>query len=289
MALDHKTPTTYFQYAVKHTGTSDTRDFCDSLEGQYFRRIEIDLLRDRNLEYGHNRQPYSKWLYKGGPLCVHAYRKYLVQGKNFADQGWAEGKAGKAPRDGGADFPFYGYYSEESFLQSPFGKKMSQNLSKELFKSEEEKRMIYSPLMIPNILIPRLDDNREKYYVKFTPKSIEKMQQLYMLEKRMDKTNYEHSDKKLPSVVMVESWIVSGEKDKAFELGFKPENIPTGTWMGGFKVLDTPDGDYIWNNFIKTGKLKGFSVEGEFIMNFSRADKDEYLLSEIINIINQIK
>ena len=289
MALDHKTPTTYFQYAVKHSGTTDTRDFCDSIEGQYFRRIEIDLLRDRNLEYGHNRQPYSKWLFKGGPLCVHAYRKYLVQGKNFADQGWAEGKAGKAPRDGGADFPFYGYYSEESFLQSPFGKKMSQNLSKEFFKSEEEKRMIYSPLMIPNILIPRLDDNREKYYVKFTPKSIEKMQQLYMLEKRMDKTNYEHSNRKLPSVVMVESWIVSGEKDKAFELGFKPENIPTGTWMGGFKVLDTPDGDYIWNNFIKTGKLKGFSVEGEFIMNFSRADKDEYLLSEIINIINQIK
>ena len=285
--LNHKKPTAYFQYARKVDGFPD-RDFCTDLEGRYFRRLEIDLLKDSNTEFGHNREPYSKWLYKGGPLCVHAFRKYLVQGKDFADMGYVEGKPGTAPREGGVHFPYYGYYNEESFLKSPFGRKMSQNLSKQMFKSDDEKRMIYSPLMIPNILIPRLDDNKEKYYVKFTPKSIEKMQQLYMLEKRLDKTNYEHSNKKLPSVVMVESWIVSGEKDKAFELGFDRDNIPNGTWMGGFKVLESPEGNDLWNNFIKTGKLKGFSVEGEFIMNFSRQENDEYLLSEIINIINKI-
>jgi phage head maturation protease len=58
--------------------------------------------------------------------------------------------------------------------------------------------------------------------------------------------------------------------------------------MGGFKVLDTPEGDNIWNNYIKTGKVKGFSVEGNFLMNFSRQKTDEYLLDEIINIIKQI-
>jgi len=285
--LNHKKATPYFEYSRKVDGFPD-RDFCNDLEGRYFRRLEIDLLKDSNTEFGHNREPYSKWLYKGGPLCVHAFKKYLVQGKDFADMGYVEGKPGTAPREGGVHFPYYGYYNEESFLKSPFGKKMSQGMSKEYFKSEEEKRMIYSPLMIPNILIPRYDEDREKYFVKFTPQSIERMQQLYMLEKRMDKTNYEHSDKKLPSVVMVESWIVSGEKDKAFELGFERDDIPNGTWMGGFKVLDTPEGDNLWNNFIKTGKLKGFSVEGEFLMNFSRQENDEYLLSEIINIINKI-
>ena len=161
-------------------------------------------------------------------------------------------------------------------------------MSKQTFKGDNEKRMIYSPLMIPNILIPRLDDNNEKYFVKFTPESIEKMQQLYMMEKRLDKTNYEHTNRKFSSVVMVESWIVSGDKDKAYELGFAKEDIPKGTWMGGFKVLDTPEGDNIWNNFVKTGRWKGMSVEGEFLMKFSRVKTDEYLLEEIINILNKI-
>ena len=49
---------------------------------------------------------------------------------------------------------------------------------------------------------------------------------------------------------------------------------------------DNDDG--FWNEYIKKGKVKGFSVEGNFIMNFSRQDNDEYLLQEIINIIKQI-
>ena len=52
--------------------------------------------------------------------------------------------------------------------------------------------------------------------------------------------------------------------------------------------MNTPEGDYLWNEFIKTGKVKGFSVEGEFQLKFSRQKSDEYLLEEIINILKQI-
>jgi hypothetical protein len=283
---NHRSPTIYFKYERILTGAPD-RDFCTSIENRYFRRLEIDLLRDTNTEFGHERQPYSKWLYKGGPNCVHAWRKYLVQGDVIADQGMAEGKAGMPPKS----MPNNGYYSPETKRKSEVAYIISQqNMSKQFFADKnEEKRMLYGPLMIPNILIPRIDEvTNEKYFVKFTPESIEKMQQLYMIEKRMDKTNYEHSNKKVPSVVMVESWIVSGENDKAYELGFEKDNISKGTWMGGFKVMDTPEGDYIWNEFIKTGKVKGFSVEGEFLLKFHRQNYDEYLLNEIINIINKI-
>jgi hypothetical protein len=282
---NHKNPTIYFQYQRKLSGFPD-RDFCMSIENRYFRRLEIDLLRDTNTEFGHERQPYSKWLYHGGPNCVHAWRRFIVQGENFADQGWAEGKAGMAPKE----LPNNGYYSPETKRKSEVAYIISQqNMSKQEFSVDDEKRMVYSPLMIPNILIPRLDeDTNEKYFVKFTPSVIEKIQNLYMIEKRLDQTNYEHTDKKIESVVMVESWLVSGESDKAYQLGFSREDIPDGTWMGGFKVLDTPEGDNIWNNYIKTGKVKGFSVEGNFLMNFSRQKTDEYLLDEIINIIKQI-
>jgi hypothetical protein len=282
---NHKTPTNYFKYERVLSGAPD-RDFCTSIEGRYFRRLEIDLLRDTNTEFGHERQPYSKWLYKGGPNCVHAWRKYIVQGDVIADQGMAEGTAGMAPKT----LPNNGYYSPETKRKSEVAYIISQqNMSKQEFSVDDEKRMVYSPLMIPNILIPRLDeDTNEKYFVKFTPSVIEKIQNLYMIEKRLDQTNYEHTEEKIDSVVMVESWLVSGESDKAYQLGFSRGDIPDGTWMGGFKVLDTPEGDNIWNNYIKTGRVKGFSVEGNFLMNFSRLKTDEYLLDEIINIIKQI-
>ena len=281
---NHRTPTTYFQYQRVLSGSPD-RDFCMSIEGRYFRRLEIDLLRDTNTEFGHERQPYSKWLYKGGPNCIHAWHKYLVQGNVISDQGMAPGTPGIPPKQ----LPNNGYYSPETKRKSEVAYIISQQgMSKMGFKSDDEKRMVYSPLMIPNILIPRLDDNNEKYFVRFTPQVIEKIQNLYMIEKRLDRTNFEHTEKKMESVVMVESWIVSGESDKAYELGFTKDNVPMGTWMAGFKVLDTEEGDYIWNEFIKKGKVKGFSVEGNFIMNFSAQNNDEYLLQEIINIIKQI-
>jgi hypothetical protein len=282
---NHKTPTIYFKYERVLSGAPD-RDFCTSIENRYFRRVEIDLLRDTNVEFGHERQPYSKWLYKGGPNCVHAWRKYLVQGDVVSDQGMADGTAGIPPKQ----LPNSGYYSPETKRKSEVAYIISQqNMSKQEFSVDDEKRMVYSPLMIPNILIPRLDeDTNEKYFVKFTPSVIEKIQNLYMIEKRLDQTNYEHTDKKIESVVMVESWLVSGPSDKAYQLGFSREDLPDGTWMGGFKVLDTEEGNNIWNNYIKTGKVKGFSVEGNFLMNFSRVKRDEYLLDEIINIIKQI-
>lgn len=283
--LNHKNPTNYFKYERVLSGSPD-RDFCMSIEDRYFRRVEIDVLRDTNTEFGHEGGSYSKWLYKGGPNCVHAWRKFIAQGNVLADQGMAEGLAGTPPKE----MPNNGYYSEETKRKSEVAYIVSQQMSQQTFKADTEKRMVYSPLMIPNMLIPRLDDvSNEKYYVKFTPQVIEKIQNLYMIEKRMDKTNYEHTDEKMSAVVMVESWLVSGKSDKAYQLGFNRDNIPDGTWMGGFKVLDTKEGDNIWNNFIKTGKVKGFSVEGNFITNFSRLKNDEYLLQEIINILNKIQ
>ena len=281
---NHTTATPYYLYKRVLSGSPD-RDFCTSIEGRYFRRFEIDLLYGLNTEFGHERQPYSKWTYLGGPNCVHAWYRAIATGRNVQELGAEPGLPGTPMKSR----PLQGYYSPETKRKSEVAYIISQQgMSKMGFKADDEKRMVYSPLMIPNILIPRLDDDNEKYFVRFTPEVIEKIQQLYMIEKRLDKTNYEHTEKKMESVVMVESWIVSGESDKAYELGFTKDNVPMGTWMAGFKVLDTEEGDYIWNEFIKKGKVKGFSVEGNFIMNFSRQESDEYLLQEIINIIKQI-
>ena len=340
---NHKTKTTYYQYERVITQGFPDRDFCMSIENRYFRRMEIDLLRDINEKFGHNGQPYSKWLYKGGPQCVHGWHKYFVQGNVFSDEGMALGTPGIPPQSlpgkgyypgtpryqanlskqdiklyddltpigWVADLPYYndpvlasdasyllgcgGIYEQMEIDGKTMFQSCSTNMKKEtpkqeqIFKADTEKRMVYTPLMIPNILIPRLDDiSGERYFVKFTPEVIEKIQQKFMIEQRLRETNLEHTNKKFSDAVMVESWIVTGESDKAYSLGFTKDQIPVGTWMGGYKILETEEGDEIWDKYIKTNKVKGASVEGNFILNFSREKTDEYLLEEIINILKQI-
>ena len=163
-------------------------------------------------------------------------------------------------------------------------------VQKQIFKSDPEKKLIYTPLMIPNILIPRIDETtRERYFVRFKPEVIQKIRDKFMTEQRLRETNYEHTNKKFNDIVMVESWIVETEGDKAYDMGFTKEQIPMGTWMAVFKILDTEEGNEIWEKYIKTGKVKGTSVEGNFILNFSRENSDEYLLEKIINILKTIK
>jgi hydroxymethylpyrimidine pyrophosphatase-like HAD family hydrolase len=179
------------------------------------------------------------------------------------------------------------YMGEKRFQACSYSKK--QKMAKVEFKADEEQRMLYSPLMVPNILIPRMDEfTGERYFVKFTPEAVEKIQRKFMIEQRLRSTNYEHTDYKFEDMVMVESWLVNGESDKAYTLGFTREQIPTGTWMVGYKILETPEGDKIWNDLIKKGVVKGLSIEGEFLLKFSRQKSWDYLLDEIINIIKQI-
>lgn len=347
---NHSRATTYFRYVqVASPRTPETRDFCVSIENRFFRRMEIDLLRDLNTEFGHNRQPYSKWLYLGGPVCVHGWERWIVQGENMQVQGLVEGLPGTPMYNR----PLQGYYSEETrrrsqiayiisqqnmskemfvdelapvgyndelpFYESKFqaedassamgcggiteeifydGKKYFQacsyNLKKaekqeQVFKADKERRMLYTPLMIPNILIPRMSDDGERYWVRFKPEVIEKIRNKFMVEQRLRETNYEHSNKKFKDIVMVESWIVETEDDKAYSLGFTKEQVPMGTWMAAYKILDSDEGNLIWNDYIKNGKVKGASVEGNFILNFSREISDEYLLEKIINILKSIK
>ena len=175
------------------------------------------------------------------------------------------------------------YMGKRQFQACSYKLKKEQMRSQ--FSIDKEKRMLYSPAMKPGILIPRIDEvTQTKYFVTFTPETIEKMAQRFLIEKRTDKTNYEHSDQKFDGVYLVESWIVNGEQDKAYTLGYSKQEIPKGTWFVGYRI----DNDEVWS-MIKQGKVKGLSIEGNFEYKLSAINTDEYLLEEIINIINKIE
>ena len=97
------------------------------------------------------------------------------------------------------------------------------------------------------------------------------------MKKYNDKATLEH-DKSIKGVNLVESWVKSGKLDKSNNYGL---NLADGTWVGMFKISD----DKIWNDYVKTGKVKGFSIEGLFEHKLINAS--EIILSKHIEELNE--
>jgi hypothetical protein len=87
----------------------------------------------------------------------------------------------------------------------------------------------------------------------------------------------------LNGLTLVESWLVEDkEKDKSALYGL---DVPLGTWMGSVKV----NNDEVWNEFVKTKKVKGFSIEGYFADKIEKPkEKSEELAGQLLSQIKQI-
>lgn len=141
--------------------------------------------------------------------------------------------------------------------EASIGKK--RNFASEL----AEKQMLVGPLMTPGKLIPRIDEETgEEYKVFFSKETIEKIAYKMMQDKLVDSVNIEHDGAhRVDDAYLVETWIVKDpEADKSVLYGFQPV---AGQWYGMYKI----DNRRVWNEYVKTGKVKGFSVEGYFYNN----------------------
>jgi len=119
-----------------------------------------------------------------------------------------------------------------------------------------EKKIIMGALLVPEKQIYRKDDSGE-YMIWFSKDTIRKCMEMFFKNGNQSNATFEHMEK-ISGLTMVESWIVEDlEKDKSNLYNL---NVPVGTWMGSIKV----DNENIWNDYIKTGEVKGFSIEGYF-------------------------
>ena len=265
-------------YRYEKAGSGEpSRSFCESIEGRFFRRFAIDALKPYNTEFGHNGQEYSVWNYKGGPNCVHAWKRYIIVNGDLQDDGFVEGQPGTPPKN----MPNNGYYSPETKRKSEVAYIVSQQNMSDIgqqYAFNEDKRIVTGPLMIPNMEIPRKAEDGSRYYVYFTEDTIRQIAEKFAREKKLDRTNIEHDSEDIRDQnYLFETWIVEdSEMDKAKALGF---NVPKGTWMGSMRVMD----DTTWN-MVKEGKIKGFSVEG-FFGEMSPAKEDEDLYNQVRNLV----
>jgi hypothetical protein len=142
-----------------------------------------------------------------------------------------------------------------------------------LAEVSNEKRILLGALLIPNKPIYRRKGD-EEYYIYFSKSTVERASQLYLMNGNQSKATLEHQHS-INGLTLVESWIVEDEvQDKSRKYGL---NVPVGTWMGAVKV----NNNQIWEEFVKTGKVKGFSIEGYF------ADKMERPKDNTLNDIEE--
>jgi hypothetical protein len=133
---------------------------------------------------------------------------------------------------------------------------------------DKEKKIIMGAMLVPDKPIYRRDEENGEYYIYFSQDTIRKCMEMFFQNNNQSNATFEHQEA-ITGLTMVESWIVEDtEKDKSNLYNL---NVPVGTWMGTIKV----NNDVIWNEFIKTKKVKGFSIEGYF------ADKAKTPLSKV--------
>lgn len=135
-----------------------------------------------------------------------------------------------------------------------------------LAEISKEKRLLMGALLIPNKPIYRKSKDDE-YYIFFSKDTIAKASQLYLQNGNQSEAKLEH-DSQLKGLTLVESWIVEDKaKDKTALYGL---DVPVGTWMGSVKV----ENEDVWNDYVKTGKVKGFSIEGYFADKMERPNEE---------------
>jgi hypothetical protein len=149
----------------------------------------------------------------------------------------------------------------------------------ELAEADKEKKLLVGALLIPNKPIYRRSGD-EEYYIYFSKDTVVKASQMYLQNGNQSKATLEH-DHEINGLTLVESWIVEDEvHDKSRKFGM---NVPVGTWMGSVKV----NNDEVWNDFVKTGKVKGFSIEGYFADRMERPKEPIADLKEELSAIEE--
>ena len=214
-----------FKILYQYRGPKDekNRDFCRRLLDLdlLFRKEDIDQMSliGVNSDFAAaGASTYDILQFKGGIHCRHTWKKV------------------------------YTYQKQEM---------SSQKTYKHKFATDGDNQLIVGPLLIPDKLIFRMDENGDPYFVYFSKDTVTQIANKMMRSKLLDQVNLEHNPEDKIDGYMVESWIITDTKnDKSNAYGF---NYPEGTWMGMYKIDNSSD----WKK-VKDGEVTGFSIEGYF-------------------------
>lgn len=176
-------------------------------------------------------------------------------------------------------------------IQSQFVALSQSEKKLQLQIQNKDKMILIGKVVIPDVPMLRRDENGEVHFILIKKEKVRKVLQNFAKKNFNNNVNVMHTEVKAPAFIF-EYWIVEDvQKDKS-ALYF--DDVIEGTLMCSIQVTD----EEYWNDYIKSGKLKGFSLEGMFNFNrikLSHADNEEEIkeeeekeLNELIDKINSL-
>ena len=123
--------------------------------------------------------------------------------------------------------------------------------------ADEERHIITGIALLADTPIYRIAPDGTEYYVRFTKDCIRQLVEKYFKFGLTNSVNIEHKDNQfVDGVTMLESYLIDKER------GICPSEFasaPDGSWVVSYKVNNLD----VWSK-IKSGEVKGFSVQGLF-------------------------
>lgn len=256
----------YMNYTNTESINPNSRQFCKNVikANKWFRKEDINKLTIAGANEGFGQggsKFYDIFTYKGGTNCKHYWQAFMIPRSEEA----SKRKRPTAVLDRRADATSLNAETlqrlladDPNFIQAGSRLQFSQEIM-------DEQQVIATPIMIPDKLIPRLDEDGNKYFVYFTKDTIKKLAYRFAEMKNQDKINHEHDmESMVDNVYLAEQWIVEeSANDKSNMYGY---SLPQGTWFGLFKVNNSG----YWKDYVKSGKVKGVSVEGYFVNKLTK-------------------
>lgn len=143
---------------------------------------------------------------------------------------------------------------------------LAKNETVKLNVIDKKKREVVSPIMIPNQLILRRNNEGEWYYIRFSEDFINECATLFYLSDYCNNVTIEHpyfkdenpkayKDYFIKGVKMTNLWLSKGEGDYMSRLGY---NLPKGTLCCKYQIKN----EELWK-LIESGEVKGLSIELE--------------------------
>lgn len=171
-----------------------------------------------------------------------------------------------------------------SLVENPAMEGMFVALNKhqeiKLKEIDKEQRILMGLVLEPNKPVYR-NQNGEEFNIVFNEDTIKNLSYHFFKAGHQKNSTIEHQDK-IEGVTFVESWIVEdSKKDKSSLYGF---SYPKGSWLAIMKV----DSDDVWNNYVKTGKVQGFSVDAMLELKEVNLKSEVNMSKSILDALRKI-